>query len=186
MSVVVVAHILKEKVAMLAALTCGGRKNRKKENFFYFFIFYLKKSVLDCLPCPLPCPRVRKNIKILDTSFGVSDTDFRESVACPCPTRDTPVQWRVRVFQDSTQILVRKFWSPVNLSVEINVIMQQTPKLQLPSTTSTTLNSILSQDYNRSKDPLVEGCVKQRCERGYSKLSYLIYNDRSFVNFELS
>ena len=61
--------------------------------------------------------------------------------------------------------------------------MQQTLKLQLPSTIS---NSILSQDYNRSKTPLVEGCVKQRCERGYSELSDLIYNYRSFVNFELS
>ena len=74
-------------------------------------------------------------------------------------------------------------WFVIDLLVEINAIMQQTSKLQLPSTTS---NLILSQDYNRSKDPLVEGCVKQRCERGYSKLSYLIYNDRSFVNFELS
>ena len=55
--------------------------------------------------------------------------------------------------------------------------------MQLPSTIS---NSILSQDYNKSKDPLVGGCVKQRYERGYSELSYLIYNDRSFVNFELS
>ena len=60
-----------------------------------FFNFFLKKRVLNScrVPCvSLPCPRVRKNIKILDTSFGVSDTDFRVSVfdtghACsvPCP-----------------------------------------------------------------------------------------------------
>ena len=55
--------------------------------------------------------------------------------------------------------------------------------MQLPSTIS---NSIPSQYYNRSKDPIAEGCVKQRCGRGYSKLSDLIYNDRSFVNFKLS
>ena len=60
--------------------------------------------------------------------------------------------------------------------------MQQTSKLQLPSTAS---NSIQSQDYNRSKDPLLKGCVKQWCERGYLELSDLIYNDRSFVNIEL-
>ena len=55
-------------------------------------------------PCRVPylslsCPHVRKNINILDTLFGVSDTDFRVSVACLCPTRDTQVQWRIRVFQ---------------------------------------------------------------------------------------
>ena len=61
--------------------------------------------------------------------------------------------------------------------------MQQTPKLQLPSITS---NSILSQNYNRLKDPLVESYVKLRCKRRYSELLDLIYNDRSFVNFELS
>ena len=60
--------------------------------------------------------------------------------------------------------------------------MLQTPKLQLLSTAS---NSILSQDYNRSKDPLVEGCVKQRCGREYPELSDLIHYDRSFVKFEL-
>ena len=60
--------------------------------------------------------------------------------------------------------------------------MQQKPKLQLPSTTS---NSILSQDYNRSKDPLVEDCIKQQCEKENSELSDIIYNDRGFVNFEL-
>ena len=60
--------------------------------------------------------------------------------------------------------------------------MQQTQKLQLLSTTS---NSILSQDYNKLKDPLVEGCIKQLCGRGYSELSDLIHNDHSFVNFEL-
>ena len=67
--------------------------------------------------------------------------------------------------------------------VKINTIIQQTPKLQLPSTTS---NSILPQDYNRSKDPLVEGRVKQRCGREFSTLSDFIYNNYSFVNFELS
>ena len=40
----------------------------------YLFIFFLKNV-------SLPCPRVPKNIKILDTSFGVSDTDFRVSVS---------------------------------------------------------------------------------------------------------
>ena len=35
----------------------------------------------------LPCPRVQKYIKILDTIFGVSDTDFRVSDLYPCPTR---------------------------------------------------------------------------------------------------
>ena len=73
-------------------------------------------------------------------------------------------------------------WFVIDLLVEINAIMQQTTKLQLPSIIS---NSILSQDYNRSKDPLVKGCVKQRCEREYLELSDLIYNDCSFVNFEL-
>ena len=67
----------------------------------------------------------------------------------------------------------------VELLVEINAIIQQTPKLQLPS------NSVLSKDYYRSKDPFIEGCIKQRCGREYSELSDLIHNDRSFVNFEL-
>ena len=58
----------------------------------------------------------------------------------------------------------------------------QTIKLQLPTTA---LNSILFQDYNRSKDPLVEDSIKHRYGRGYSELSDLIHNDRSFVNFEL-
>ena len=94
---------------------------------------------------------------------------------------------------DSNHILVLIFlfvrvwsyevWLVIDLLVEIDAMMQQTPKLQLLSTTS---NSIKSQDYNRSKDPFVECCVKQRCEREYSELSDLIYNDRSFVNFELS
>ena len=59
-----------------------------------------------------------------------------------------------------------EFWFLVDLLVEINAIMQQTLKLQLTSITS---NSILSQDYNKLKDQLVEGCIKQRCERGYSE-----------------
>ena len=94
-----------------------------------------------------------------------------------------PIHW-----VDSTHILdfdlsLREIWSyEVWFVIDLLVaIMQQI--LQLPSTTS---NSILSQDYNILKDPLVESCVKQRCERGYSELSDLIYNDRSFVNFELS
>ena len=70
-----------------------------------------------------------------------------------------------------------------DLLVENNVLIQQTLKLQLPLTTS---NSILPQDYNRSNDPFVEDCVKNKCERGYSELLGLIYNDRSFINFELS
>ena len=74
-------------------------------------------------------------------------------------------------------------WFLIDFLVEINAIMQQTPKLQLPSITS---NSILSQNYNRLKDPLVESYVKLRCKRRYSELLDLIYNDRSFVNFELS
>ena len=37
----------------------------------------------------------------------------------------------------------------------------------------------------RIERPLVEGCIKQRCGREYSKLSDLIHNDRSFVNFKL-
>ena len=73
-------------------------------------------------------------------------------------------------------------WFVIDLLAEINAIMEHVPKLQLSSTTS---NLILSRDYNRSKDPLVEGCVKQRCGKEYSELSDLIYNDRSFVNFEL-
>jgi len=80
----------------------------------------------------------------------------------------------------SPQIIL--LWSLVDLLVEINAMMQHTPKLQL---SSTTLNSILSQDYNRSKNPLVEGCIKQRCGRGYSELTDLIHNDRSFIIFEL-
>ena len=65
-----------------------------------FSIFFFLKKKTRVLAVSLPCPcRVRKNIKILDTSFGVSDTDFRVSDACPCPTRDTQVQWCVLVFQ---------------------------------------------------------------------------------------
>ena len=75
-----------------------------------------------------------------------------------------------------------EFWFLVDLSIETNVIIQHTPKLQLSSTTS---NSIQSQDYNRLNDLLIEGCIKQRCGSGYSKLLDLIHNDRSFVNFEL-
>ena len=53
------------------------------------FEFFLKENTcpLRVLAVSLSCPCVRKNIKILDTSFGVSDTDFCVSVACPCPTR---------------------------------------------------------------------------------------------------
>ena len=68
--------------------------------------------------------------------------------------------------------------SLVDLLVEINAIMQQTPKLQLLSTIS---NSILSQDYNRSKDPLVEGCIKQdvdediqNCQISYTTIVVLL------------
>ena len=75
-----------------------------------------------------------------------------------------------------------KVWFVINLLVEINTIMQQTSKLQLLSITS---NSILSQDYYRSKDPLVEGCQTTMWKR-ILRISDLIYNDRSFVNFELS
>ena len=75
-----------------------------------------------------------------------------------------------------------EFWYLVNLLVEIYAITQQTLKLQLSSTTS---NSILSQDYNRSKDPLIRDWIKQQCRRGYLELLDLIHNDRSFVNFEL-
>ena len=46
-------------------------------------------------------------------------------------------------------------------------------------------NYIISQDYNRPKDPLIEGCNKQRCGRRYLELSDLIHNDRNFVIFEL-
>ena len=60
--------------------------------------------------------------------------------------------------------------------------MQQTLKLQLLSITS---NLSLSQDYNKSKDPLLKGCINQRCRKGYSQLLDLIHNDNSFVNFEL-
>ena len=63
---------------------------------FNFLNLKKKKSVLhSCrVPCvSLPCPRVRTYIKKLDTSFGMSDTDFHVSVsdtghaglvACPC------------------------------------------------------------------------------------------------------
>ena len=40
MSVVVVAHILKEKAAMLAALTCGGRERRGKKKFYLFIYLF--------------------------------------------------------------------------------------------------------------------------------------------------
>ena len=59
-------------------------------------------------------------------------------------------------------------WSLVNLLVEINAIMQQTPKLQL---SSTTLSLIISQNYNRSMNPLVKGCIKERCGREYLEMS---------------
>ena len=48
------------------------------------------------------------------------------------------------------RVCSNKFWSLVDLLVEINAIIQQTQKFQLASTTS---NPIISQDYNRSKDP---------------------------------
>lgn len=40
------------------------------------------------------------------------------------------------------------------------------------------------QNYNKSKDPLIGGCIKQRCEKGYAKVLVLIYNDRGFVDLE--
>ena len=95
---------------------------------------------------------------------------------CPFPYRRVilPIHW-----VDSTHILglisrfVRvwsyEFWFVIDLLVEINVIIQQTPKLQLPSTTSK-FNSI---------SRLQEDIYKLQ-------LSDLIFNDRGFVNFELS
>ena len=38
------------------------------------------------------------------------------------------------------------------------------------------------QNYNRSKDPLVEGCIKQRCVRGYTRCS--MRDDHSFAENE--
>ena len=59
--------------------------------FFYFIIIFFKKSVLDSC-------RVRVSGKILKywkLHFACRTWIF----ACPCPTRDTPVQCRVRVSQ---------------------------------------------------------------------------------------
>ena len=92
---------------------------------------------------------------------------------------DSTIYWVLNSFL--VRVGIMKF-SQIDLVVDINAIMQQTSKLQLPSTTS---NSILSQEYNRSKDSIVEGYVKLRCGTGYSKLFDLMYNDRSSVNFEL-
>ena len=98
-------------------------------------------------------------------------------VVLPIHWVDSPIYW-VLIY-----LLVRvwsyEVWSLIDLLVEINVIMQQTPKLQLPSTTS---KSILSQDYNRSKDPFNHGSNSdvekniQNCQISYT---------RSFVNFKL-
>ena len=38
---------------------------------------------------------------------------------------------------------------------------------------------------NKCKIRTYQGCIKQRCGKGYSKLSDLIHNDRNFVNCEL-
>ena len=75
-----------------------------------------------------------------------------------------------------------EFWSIIDLLVDIKEKMQQTPNYnyyqlhQIQFYLKTTI---------RSKDPLVEGCIKQRCGRGYLELSDLIHNDCSLVNFEL-
>ena len=109
---------------------------------------------------------------------------------CPLPTGQLifpfiglilPIYWvLISLF---VRVWSYKVWFVIDLLVKLNIIMQHTTKLQLPSTMS---NSIIFQDYKRSKKPLVEGCVKQRCRKGYSKLSDLICNDHSFVNFKLS
>lgn len=45
-------------------------------------------------------------------------------------------------------------------------------------------NLVIFQNYNRLKNPIVEGCIKQLCdEREYTKVSDLIYNDRGFAIF---
>ena len=89
---------------------------------------------------------------------------------CPLPTGELfypfiglilPVYWVLISLH--VRVWGYEFCSLVDLLVQINAIMQQILKIQLPSTTS---NSILSQDYNKSKEPLVEGCIKQRCGRG--------------------
>ena len=65
-----------------------GQYHVEIKNDFYF-IFFLKKRVLDSLPCP----HVRKNIKIIGHFIwrvghgffvSVSDTRYAGSVACPC------------------------------------------------------------------------------------------------------
>ena len=88
-----------------------------------------------------------------------------------------PIYWVLK------SLLVRvwsyEIWSLVDLLLEINATMQQTPKLQLSSTTS---NSILSEDYNRSKDPLVKAVPNndveediQNCQISYTTIVVLLF-----------
>ena len=76
---------------------------------------------------------------------------------------------------------VFNFAGKVDLLMKICAGLQRRSFLRLQSIES---DLIQYQSYNRSKDPLVEGCIKQRCERGYSSLSDLIYNDRGFAGLE--
>ena len=52
--------------------------------------------------------------------------------------------------------------------------------------TSTTSNSILSQDYNRSKDPLHRKLCQTVMWKRIFRIIRSFIRDRSFVNFELS
>ena len=47
------------------------------------------------------------------------------------------------------------------------------------------LNLVLHENYIRSLDPLVEGCIRQRCERGYIK-GLILLNDHGFAILALS
>ena len=69
-----------------------------------FDFFFLKRKHVS-----LPCPRVRKNIKILNTSFDVSNTNFRVSVSNTCPKHDTQVQGRVRASEVTSKKTVNVY-----------------------------------------------------------------------------
>ena len=60
-------------------------------------------------------------------------------------------------------------------------VSKQISDLQLQSMVS---DLILFQKYKMSEDPLVEGCIKQRCGREYTELLDLLHNNRAFANSE--
>ena len=46
--------------------------------------------------------------------------------------------------------------------------------------TVNTIKLISISNHTRSKNPLKEGCIKQRCDREKNSMLDLLYNDRNF------